>query len=58
MSSLFTVAEVELARLGLAETSGTGLDVLVGGLGLGYTAATTLEDSRCASLTVVEALPR
>ena len=58
MSSLFTVAEVELARLGLAETSGAGLDVLVGGLGLGYTAATTLEDSRVASLTVVEALPQ
>ena len=58
MSSLFTVAEVELARLGLAETSGMGLDVLVGGLGLGYTAATTLEDSRVASLTVVEALPQ
>ena len=58
MSSLFTVAEVELARLGLAETSGAGLDVLVGGLGLGYTAATALEDSRVASLTVVEALPQ
>ena len=37
MSSLFTVAEEELARLGLARTSGHGLTVLVGGLGLGYT---------------------
>jgi spermidine synthase len=56
MSSLFTVAEVELARLGLAEVSGTGLDVVVAGLGLGYTARTVLEDPRVASLAVVEAL--
>jgi len=58
MSSLFTVAEVELARLGLAEVAGDGLDVLVGGLGLGYTAATALEDPRVTSLTVVDALPQ
>jgi len=57
MSSLFTVAEVELARLGLAAAPGTGLDVLVGGLGLGYTAAAALEDGRVASLVVLEALP-
>jgi hypothetical protein len=30
MSSLFTVAEVELARLGLAEAVHTDLDVVVG----------------------------
>ena len=35
MSSLFTVAERELARLGLARAPGTALDVIVGGLGLG-----------------------
>lgn len=58
MSSLFTVAEVELARLGLAEVPGDDLDVLVGGLGLGYTAATALEDPRVRSLTVVDALPQ
>jgi spermidine synthase len=58
MSSLFTVAEVDLARLGLAEVSGDALDVVVGGLGLGYTARTVLEDDRVASLTVVEALPQ
>jgi spermidine synthase len=57
MSSLFTVAEEELARLGLAAVDGTGLDVLVGGLGLGYTAAVALEDDRLASLVVLEALP-
>lgn len=56
MSSLFTVAEIELARRGLAEVPGTDLDVVVGGLGLGYTARATLEDPRVRSLVVVEAL--
>ncbi|NQU37012.1 MAG: spermidine synthase [Actinobacteria bacterium] len=60
MSSLFTVAEIELARLGLAQASAVspngGIDVLVGGLGLGYTAATALEDDRVRSVTVVEAI--
>ncbi len=56
MSSLFTVAEKELARLGLDAVSGDSLDVLVGGLGLGYTAVTALEDVRVQSLTVVDAL--
>ena len=56
MSSLFTVAERELARLGLDAVSGERLDVLVGGLGLGYTALTALQDDRVQSLTVVEAL--
>jgi spermidine synthase len=58
MSSLFTAAEVELARLGLAEVDGAEVDVLVGGLGLGYTAVTALEDPRVRSLTVVDALPQ
>ena len=56
MSSLFTVAERELARLGLEAVSGARLDVLVGGLGLGYTALTALQDDRVRSLTVVDAL--
>lgn len=56
MSSLFPVAEIELARLGLAQLDGTALDVVVGGLGLGYTARTALEDSRVRSLVVVEAI--
>lgn len=56
MSSLFTVAEVELARLALAATTGSDLDVVVGGLGLGYTARAALEDERVRSVTVVEAL--
>lgn len=54
MSSLFTVAERELARLGLARTPGTELDVVVGGLGLGYTAREALADDRIRTLTVVE----
>ena len=56
MSSLFTVAEVELARLGLAALPDRPVDVVVGGLGLGYTARTAIEDPRVRSLTVVEAL--
>ncbi len=56
MSSLFTVAEEELARLALATLDGHDLDVVVGGLGLGYTARAVLEDDRVRSLVVVEAL--
>jgi spermidine synthase len=57
MSSLFTVAEEELATLGLAAAHGDALDVLVGGLGLGYTAVTALRSPRVASVTVIDALP-
>ncbi|WP_394768220.1 spermidine synthase [Lacisediminihabitans sp.] len=57
MSSLFTVAEEELAHLGLAAVEGERLDVLVGGLGLGYTAVAALADSRVGTLTVIDALP-
>ncbi|WIM99912.1 spermidine synthase [Actinoplanes oblitus] len=56
MSSLFTVAEEELARLALAVLPAAACDVVVGGLGLGYTARTALADDRVRSLTVVEAL--
>ncbi|RJQ80735.1 spermidine synthase [Pseudonocardiaceae bacterium YIM PH 21723] len=56
MSSLFTVAEEELASLALATQPGTDLDVVVGGLGLGYTALTVLDDPRVRSLVVVDAL--
>ena len=56
MSSQFTVAEIELARLGLAALKRTDLDVVVGGLGLGYTAQATLEHSNVRSLIVVDAL--
>lgn len=57
MSSLFTVAEVALADLGLAAVSGDNLRVVVGGLGLGYTAVAALADARVDSLEVIDALP-
>ncbi len=56
MSSRFTVAEVELARLGLAALARGNLDVVVGGLGLGYTAQAALENPAVRSLVVVDAL--
>jgi spermidine synthase len=56
MSSLFTASEIALARLGLAELSGADLDVVVGGLGLGYTAQAVLEHEAVTSLVIVEAL--
>jgi spermidine synthase len=56
MSSAFTVAEIELARLGLAALDRADLDVVVGGLGLGYTASAVLENPGVGSLVVVDAL--
>ncbi len=57
MSSLFTAGEIALATLGLGRVVGEGLDVVVGGLGLGYTAHAALDDARVATLQVIEALP-
>ena len=54
MSSLFHESEVQLSRLALGMLGGDVLDVLVGGLGLGYTTVAALEDNRVKSLTVVE----
>ena len=56
MSSLFTVAEIELARLALARLPGKDLEVVVGGLGLGFTAQAVLADERVRDLLVVDAL--
>ncbi|MFB3079138.1 MAG: hypothetical protein ACE1Y4_14160, partial [Lysobacterales bacterium] len=56
MSSLFTEAEVQLARLGLAELEGGELDIVVGGLGLGYTAVAVLENPSVRSLAVIEVM--
>ncbi|GMQ75898.1 MAG: spermidine synthase [Gammaproteobacteria bacterium] len=56
MSSLFTDAEIQLARLGLAALEGPDLDIVVGGLGLGYTAAAALEDPSVGWLMVVEVM--
>ena len=68
MSSLVNRSEIALSELGLAalgdglqHQAGSGADhgwdVVVGGLGLGYTAATALADDRVRSLLVVEYLP-
>jgi len=56
MSSLFHEVEVALADLGLAELNEPELDVVVGGLGLGYTAVAALKHPSVRSLLVVEAL--
>ena len=58
MSSLFHASEEALADLCLASRAartGNGpWDVLVAGLGLGYTAAAALSDNRCGSVQVIE----
>lgn len=60
MSSLFTASEIALSKLGLAKLAGSQIaepwDVVVGGLGLGYTAAAVLEDPRVGELIVAEFL--
>lgn len=56
MSSLFTASEIALADLGLAALTGDKLDILVGGLGLGYTAKAVLEHDSVGSLLVVDML--
>lgn len=57
MSSENTASERELAAQALALHAGDGLRVLVGGLGLGYTAHEALRSSRVAQVDVVEFLP-
>lgn len=56
MSSLFHTVEVALAEIGLASCAAPELDVIVGGLGLGYTAVAALKNPAVRSLLVVEAL--
>ena len=57
MSSLFTEGEIALAELALAGNDLGELDVVVGGLGLGYTARAVLGHRNVRSLIVVEAIP-
>ncbi|MEO0446595.1 MAG: spermidine synthase [Verrucomicrobiota bacterium] len=58
MSSLFTSVEIALADLGVAaaarSTGSSSLKVVVGGLGLGYTARAVLGHESVESLLVVE----
>lgn len=60
MSSLFTVVEEALSTLGIAATEknfpNAQLDVVVGGLGLGYTAKVALDHNTVGRLTVVDYL--
>lgn len=60
MSSLFTVVEEALSTLGLAATQKafpeTSLNVVVGGLGLGYTAKVALDHPSVGELIVVDYL--
>lgn len=53
MSSLFTESERQLAKLGLASLAGD-LDVVIGGLGLGYTAAEALKHESVRRLLVID----
>lgn len=60
MSSLFVEAEEQLSTLGLATLRENDferdLDVVVGGLGLGYTALTALHDPSLARLRVIDVM--
>ncbi|MEA1951206.1 MAG: spermidine synthase [Planctomycetota bacterium] len=58
MSSLYTDSERALARTALEMHGGQDLRVLVGGLGLGYTAREALKSDRVARVEVVELLPQ
>jgi spermidine synthase len=57
MSSYVTASERALAEEALARHDGRDLAVLVGGLGLGYTAAEVLKSERVGRVEVVEYLP-
>jgi spermidine synthase len=57
MSSLFSQGETALAELGLAGLDAAPLDVVVGGLGLGYTACAVLGHRAVREVLVIEALP-
>jgi spermidine synthase len=57
MSDLHTQSERRLATGALARLPERPLRVLVGGLGLGFTAAEALRDPRVARCTVIEYLP-
>ena len=58
MSSLYTDSERALAQTALQMHSGNDLQVLVGGLGLGYTAREAVLSQRVARVEVVELLPQ
>ena len=57
MSSYNTASEDALASLGIEWHRGRDLSVLVGGLGLGYTAEAALNCSQAGGVDVIELLP-
>jgi spermidine synthase len=58
MSSLYTDSEQALARIAIEMHGGSELSILVGGLGLGYTAWEALKSDCAAQVEVVEFLPQ
>ncbi|QDV53196.1 polyamine aminopropyltransferase [Gimesia fumaroli] len=58
MSSYLTASEKALSEISLQMHSGSRLRVLVGGLGLGYTAWTAQESDQVSQCEVIEFLPQ
>jgi len=58
MSSYLTASERALSETALRLHDGSDLRVLVGGLGLGYTAHAAFDSDRVASCNVIEYLPQ
>lgn len=58
MSSYHTASERALASMALDMAGGRDVQTLVGGLGLGYTAAEVLASGRAGRVEVVELLPQ
>lgn len=58
MSSLNNVTEIALAELPLGKLGEGPYDVLIGGLGLGYTAKAALDCVNVGKVTVIEYLPQ
>ena len=58
MSSLYTDSEQALASTAIDMHNGTGLRIMVGGLGLGYTTNEALKSDRVGHVEVVELLPQ